>query len=216
MTRTHLHSRPGGTRGAIFALLRRRDLTVAEIARALGLTGNGVRLQLARLERDGIIEARGLEAGVTKSSRLYGLAPRGQRAASEAPERLLRELLDELARDASAPRARVLLVRIGRRLARATAPASGPSADRTRAIVRALRGLGGDPVVVRQDGVVCISQHHCPLAGVVSDHPEACAFAHALVAGIWGAPVAGRCRHGDRPRCRFDLQPRHRNSASPA
>lgn len=215
MTRANLDSRLDGTRGAIFALLRRRDLTVAAIAQALGLTGNGVRLQLARMEDDGLVEARGLEAGVTKSSRLYGLAPRGRRLASEAPERLLHELLLELERDRSAPRLRALLARIGRRLARAGAPRSGRAADRTRAIVRTLRGLGGDPVVTRRDGVVSVSQHHCPLADVVAAHPEACAFARALVAGIWGAPVACRCRHGDRPRCRFDLQPRRGNTTSP-
>ena len=47
------------TRGQIITLLRRSDLTVEELARALGLTDNGVRAHLTILERDGIVRQRG-------------------------------------------------------------------------------------------------------------------------------------------------------------
>ncbi|MDQ4000884.1 MAG: winged helix-turn-helix domain-containing protein, partial [Actinomycetota bacterium] len=47
------------TRGQVVALLRRSDRTVEELARALGLTDNGVRVHLAVLERDGIVRQRG-------------------------------------------------------------------------------------------------------------------------------------------------------------
>jgi DNA-binding transcriptional ArsR family regulator len=47
------------TRGRIVVLLRRSGRTVEELARALGLTDNGVRAHLAVLERDGIARQRG-------------------------------------------------------------------------------------------------------------------------------------------------------------
>jgi predicted ArsR family transcriptional regulator len=40
-------------------LLRRSGRTVEELARALGLTDNGIRAHLAALERDGIVRQRG-------------------------------------------------------------------------------------------------------------------------------------------------------------
>jgi DNA-binding transcriptional ArsR family regulator len=47
------------TRGQLVALLSRFRRTVEELARALGLTDNGVRAHLAVLERDGIVRRRG-------------------------------------------------------------------------------------------------------------------------------------------------------------
>jgi DNA-binding CsgD family transcriptional regulator len=47
------------TRGRIVTLLRCTGRTVEELARALGLTDNGVRSHLAILERDGIVRQHG-------------------------------------------------------------------------------------------------------------------------------------------------------------
>src|SRR5689334_17425672 len=97
-----------GTRGAILAQLRRRDRTVADLARALGITPNGVRAQLDRLVADGFTEPRGQVPGVSKRFRVYGLAARGRRVFSRANELLLVELLSELVRRHSGRRVRTL------------------------------------------------------------------------------------------------------------
>ena len=47
------------TRGKTVMLLRRSGRTVDELAKALGLTNNGVRVHLAPLERDGAVRQRG-------------------------------------------------------------------------------------------------------------------------------------------------------------
>jgi predicted ArsR family transcriptional regulator len=52
------------TRGRMVTLLRRSRRTIAELARALGLTDNGVRAHLAILERDGIVRQRRRQAGL--------------------------------------------------------------------------------------------------------------------------------------------------------
>ena len=46
------------TRGWMVTVLRRSGCTVEELARALGLTDNGIRAHLAVLERDGIAGSR--------------------------------------------------------------------------------------------------------------------------------------------------------------
>lgn len=48
------------TRGHLVTLLRRGGLTVGDLARALGLTGNGVRAHLVILEGDGIVRRGGV------------------------------------------------------------------------------------------------------------------------------------------------------------
>ena len=54
------------TRGQIIMLLRRSSRTVDELAQALELTDNAVRAHLAALERDGVVQLRGLRRGSGK------------------------------------------------------------------------------------------------------------------------------------------------------
>jgi predicted ArsR family transcriptional regulator len=60
------------------ALLRRGGRTVEELARAVGLTNNGVRAHLATLERDGIVRQGGTvrpAGGGGKPAYVYELTP---------------------------------------------------------------------------------------------------------------------------------------------
>jgi predicted ArsR family transcriptional regulator len=192
-------------RGAILDMLRRGDWTVAQIASEVGLTGNGVRLHLARLVREGLIEEHGKIPGVSKASRLYGLSAGGRLVFTRAHAPLAQGLLDELRRRSGAAGIRRLVQAVGRECARAY-PADGPRfKQRVDAVVRAFRGLGGDPVLTRRGTTMCVALHDCPLADVVARHPEVCAFGHALVSELTDVPVAGRCTHGARPSCRFDV-----------
>ena len=66
------------TRGRIVRLLRRSGRTVEELAQALNLTDNGVRVHLTTLERDGIVQQRGLVhrgSGGGKPAYIYELTP---------------------------------------------------------------------------------------------------------------------------------------------
>ena len=198
-------SRLRGARGSILTLLRRGDRTVAQIAAAVGLTGNGVRLHLAHLERDGLVEEHGKVPGVSKASRLYGLSPGGRLVFTRAHILLVRGLLDELRRRGGPGRMRRLLESVGRQWARAHPPDGPRFAQRVEAVSRAFRGLGGDPGLTRRGRTLCMVLRDCPLGDLVSRHPEACAFGHGLVSELAAVPVAGLCTHGDRPSCRFEL-----------
>jgi len=46
----------------------------------------------------------------------------------------------------------------------------------------------------------------CPLSAIVSDRPEGCLIAEALLAEVIGAPVREECRRGDPPRCAFTVE----------
>ena len=81
------------------ALLRRGGRTVEELARAVGLTNNGVRAHLATLERDGIVRQGGTvrpASGGGKPAYVYELTPEAEGLFPKAYEPVLGRLLDVL------------------------------------------------------------------------------------------------------------------------
>ena len=87
------------TRGRVVSLLRRVGLTVDELAKAVGLTNNGVRAHLATLERDGLVRQRGTvrpASGGGKPAYVYELTPEAEALFPRAYEPVLGRLLDVL------------------------------------------------------------------------------------------------------------------------
>ena len=74
------------SRGRIVTLLREGGRTADDIAAKLGLTRSAVRLQIAAMERDGVVQRTGKRPGTTRPSYVYGLTPEVEqlRAACDA------------------------------------------------------------------------------------------------------------------------------------
>ena len=85
---------PAGTRGQILALLRRTERTVIAGWRGADLTENGVRMQLAILERDGLIERHGVRRSGRKPAHIYRPTMEAERLFPKAHEATLQHLLD--------------------------------------------------------------------------------------------------------------------------
>src|ERR687885_813627 len=99
-------------------LLRHSGRTVEELARALGLTDNGVRAHLAVLERDGIVRQRGSVrrgSGGGKPAYVYELTPEAEGLFRKGYEPVLRQLLNVLAGQLGPEETEALLRRVGRR-----------------------------------------------------------------------------------------------------
>ena len=196
------------TRGRIVTLLRRSGRTVEELARAQGLTDNGVRAHLAVLERDGIVRQRGSVrrgSGGGKPAYVYELTPEAEDLFPKAYEPTLRRLLDVLAERLGPKESEVLLRAVGRGLAEGKAAAAGGTRARLQAAVDVLNELGGLAELEERDGASIIRGYSCPLAAVTPDHPEVCRMAETLVTEVAGAPVHERCDRGERPRCCFEV-----------
>jgi predicted ArsR family transcriptional regulator len=195
------------TRGQIVTLLRRSGRTVEELARAQGLTDNGVRAHLAVLERDGIVRQRGSvrRRGSGKPAYVYELTPEAEGLFPKAYEPVLRRLLDVLAERLGPEESEVLLRTVGCRLAEGKTAAAGGTRARLRAVVDVLNELGGLAEIEERDGASVIRGYSCPLAAVTPDHPEVCRMAEALVTAVAGVPVYERCDRGERPRCCFEV-----------
>src|SRR5437588_10442904 len=105
------------TRGQLVLLLHGTGRTVHELAKALELTENGIRTQLAVLERDGLVRHEILRRGVGKPAYIYKLTPQADSLFPKAHGAVLAELLDAL--DARLGRKEVveLLRSVGQRIA---------------------------------------------------------------------------------------------------
>jgi predicted ArsR family transcriptional regulator len=196
------------TRGQVVGLLRRGPQTVDELALALGLTDNGVRMHLAALERDGMIHRSGSRRGegAGKPAALYELTAEAEARFSRAYPPVLGAVMEELVEQLPAERGRAMLASVGRRLASGVMPPAGASfEERLLAAVDTLVGLGASVTIEEREGVRVIRGSACPLSETVARRPETCVVVEALLAEISGRPVRQCCVHGKRPRCCFEV-----------
>lgn len=194
------------TRGRIVTLLRRNDRTVRELADVLDLTGNAIRSQLTKLERDDLVTRTGKRPGTRKPEVVYGLTEEARRLFPQAYDTLLNELVAVLAEQHSAQDMERLLRQVGERLGRRLDRATGdvPVEKRVERACEVLESFGGAPGVTLGEGSAMLRGHRCPFGAVVSEHEEVCSLAEALLAELTGLPVTQQCeREGDRPRCVF-------------
>jgi predicted ArsR family transcriptional regulator len=192
-----------GTPGRLVQLLRDAPRTVDELATSLGLTGNAVRLQLATLERDGLVRVEGRRPSGRKPSLVYGLTVRADYLLSRSYVPVLQALLDVLGDRLSLAERSALLREVGRRLAAAAPHATGSRRDRLLAAAQALEGFGGRVRLEGTDRKPSLVASGCPIGEVVRAHPEACRVVEAVVEEISGVPVREQCDRGERPRCTF-------------
>jgi predicted ArsR family transcriptional regulator len=195
------------TRGKLVALLRRRELTVDEMATALGVTDNAVRAQLAALERDGLVEPRGVRRGGGKPATAYGPTEQFELSLSRAYAALLRHLVHELGDRLSGPDLDRLLTTVGRRWA-AELPHAPPGSPRERLAHAAglLEQLGAEVELEQAGGALAIRGFGCPLGVAVHEQPHTCTAVEAMLSAVVGAKLRERCdRTGRAPSCRFVL-----------
>lgn len=198
----------GSTRGQIVSMLRGTACTVEELATELELTDNAVRAHLATLERDGLVEQKGVRRSVRKPHYIYSLTAEAEHLFPKAYDALLNQLIIILKGRLPQDVLEEVLREVGSSLA--TSHSSGREGEdfesRVQNATKVLEGLGGAPRVEQDEDRVLIKSSSCPLGAVVAEHPEVCQLAEALVTQLIGRNVKERCeREGHHPRCRFEL-----------
>jgi predicted ArsR family transcriptional regulator len=191
------------TRGRIVALLRRTSRTVDELAAALDLTDNAVRAHIATLERDGLVEQRGVRRGTSKPAFAYDLTPEAEQLFPKAYGPVLAHLLTLLPEQLSPDAMDDLLRAVGRRIASEQPRAGSSIESRLDLAAHVLTDLGGLAEYEVAEDQIVIRGYSCPLAAVAPDHPAVCHLAEALVSEIIGVPMHEECARAGRPRCTF-------------
>ena len=196
------------TRGRLIGLLRQGDMTVDELAAALGMTDNGVRAHLVSLERDGLVrpaERRGGRVG--KPATAYRISPGAELLLSKAYLPLLTGLLEAMGERLPTEQLRPLLQAAGSRMADAVERPRGDLRGRVHAASQLLNQLGGFSSVedVEDRGGFVIRSRGCPVGAAVRERPEVCEAIVSLIADLTGAQVRSCCQRGDRPSCCFEV-----------
>jgi predicted ArsR family transcriptional regulator len=195
------------TRGRIVLLLRRSRRTVNELAGALGLSDNAVRIHLTALERDGLVHPSGTRPGPRKPHVTYDLTPEADHLFPRVYGPLLHHLVDVLKERMPPADLEEVLRTVGHRMAaehRPAAPADGLR-ERAEQAVTVLGSLGGLAELEGGDGKFVIRSFDCPLAVAVSGHPEVCRLVETLLADVIGAAVRQRCQTQPVPQCYFEV-----------
>lgn len=193
------------TRGQIITLLLRANHTVDELAQALGLTDNAVRVHLATLERDGMVQQRGVRRGSGKPAYVYTLTQEAERLFPKAYGSVLQYLLGVLGERLPAAELETLLREVGRRIAGGWNIPQGELRVRLEAALEVLNELGGMAELETEEGRYRIQSYSCPLAAVVPGHPEVCRLTETLLAELIGVPVQEHCDLREGPRCCFTI-----------
>jgi predicted ArsR family transcriptional regulator len=194
-----------GTSGRILELLRQGHRTVDELASFLGVTRPAVRVQLATLERDGLVERRGRRPGASKPSHVYGITSQAELLFSQAYVPILTQLLHVLAQRMPTGEFDSVMHEVGRRLMEGRAISRGALGERVAGASALLNELGGLSQVQEENGGYLIHSHGCPLAAATADHPEVCNALESLLSEFVGSRVTKCCDRYDRVRCCFEV-----------
>lgn len=195
------------TRGRILDLLRHSEKTVSELAGALDLTENAIRNHLSALERDGLVETRGVRReGVGKPARVYGFPLDAENYFPKAYDAVLAHLLTLLAERMGRAELRSFLEEAGHRAGEGRVRRDADFDERLDAMMELVDELGGVAEIRRSNGDLRLQGFSCPLSTVTGDHPEACKLVEGLLSEILGVPVREVCDRSGRPRCAFVMK----------
>jgi predicted ArsR family transcriptional regulator len=209
MRKTRLDSRFfESTRGKIVMHLRFGSKTVNELVALLGLTDNAIRANLLTLERDHLVTQTGSIKGFRKPHFSYSLTHEARELFPKSYDSLFNGLVSEL-KSKLGPAALIDTLRsVGRRFGIQIANKGGGSLDeRIDKTLSALEELGGAAKVVNENEKVMIKSDACPFADAVSEHPEVCQVAEAMIREIVGVPVKEICDRSGLPKCCSEIMP---------
>jgi predicted ArsR family transcriptional regulator len=196
------------TRGRILDLLRGGVGTVDELSRSLELTDNAVRAHLATLERDSLIEQRGLQRGLRKPHFAYRLTAEAEQLFPKAYHALLNQLLVVLKLRLKPKQLQTILGEVAGALAAGlNTKRKGESAEqKAQTAVEVLEELGGASRIEKEDDKWLIrSNSGCPFSETVTAHPEICRLAEVILSNITDSDVREHCRRGIAPQCAFEI-----------
>lgn len=194
------------TRARVLEALRQGPATVEQLVAAIGVSRGSVRLQLATLEREGLIARRGHHKRVTKPANTYEITSRGQVSLSRGYVPMLTHLLDVLAARLPELQLEGIMHEVGRRMLAGRARPKGPLDDRVEQASALFNELGGLTTVDRADHELLIRSFGCPFAATTERHPAACSAVNVLFSEFIGAPVETCCEREPMMRCCFAVE----------
>ena len=187
------------TRQTILGILRRRQATVDELSKELGLATATIRRHLDILARDGHVDVTQVRRKTGRPHYLFSLSESGEDLFPKHYVRLTNRLIEEImglgAQETSGRSgvelADMVFERMGQRLAQRIGPhVHGASlAERVRAMAEALAEEGIAFDVEEVDGSFVLSGHACPCPRAAGRQARPCVHDQRLLSLLLGADV---------------------------
>jgi predicted ArsR family transcriptional regulator len=193
------------SREQILRLLRQSPCSVNDLMEAVGVTDNAVRANLARLERDGLVQQAGNRPGFRKPETIYDITPAAERMFAKAYAPVLETLLAVLELHLGGEELDIKLREVGRQLAAPHLESmNGLSlAQRSENTLQILEDFGGLAAIEKRECRAFVVGFGCPFSEIVSKHPNLCIVVQSLVEALLGREVHEQCQRGERPKCCF-------------
>lgn len=192
----------------VLAQLRRKPMTVEEIARAVRLTHNAVRNQLKKLEQGKFVERAGTRPGASKPSIVYAITLAGQVQFSTLYLPVLTEFLAVAEGQCAGKQLVGFMTDTGRSLATHYPKPTGDLTARTAAAARLMRSFGGLTDVATRNGGQTLYSATCPLAALTAKNRAACHVLEGFLTEYLETSVKTCCSAEGDPRCCFAVSPR--------
>jgi len=198
------------SRGRIAAALRRRRYaSAADLASELELSPNAIRQHLAGLQREGLVSERPVRRGKTKPTYEFSLTPEGERLFPQRYDLLLNAVLREVRSVAGEGVVREVFERMGRRSAEKISERmeNVHGENRVGALVDLLREHGVEADYSADGSTYLISEHNCPYAETVKEHPQVCSLIHSVLGELFpeGSRQTESLATGGEA-CRFEIK----------
>lgn len=194
-----------GIRMRILAFVKARDQAyVPEVAAHFGVTHEGARKQLARLEREGWMESRLVQDGVGRPRHVYHVTAAGDHQLPKAYDRFSLALLARL-REGNATLQDTLAALTRDQVAAWKPKLEGKTLPEKLEILRNLYATD-DPFtsVEIRDGEIFLTERNCPYLAVAMEHPAMCSVTVNTLSALLDRPVTRTERFQDgHGRCVF-------------
>lgn len=198
--------KPAVTRDRLIELLLKHPSSIAALAEELGVTQNAVRSQIALLERERIVEARGTIKGTRRPAAVYGIRAGAEVHPSKAYPVIFSDLLRVLSRNLSGTEYTDVMRDLGKQVALNAPKTTGEPRERVGDALKFLKMLGSSAEMTEGNGRIVVSSFGCPFARGVSADARLCLAMESLLHELTGLPVSERCEHGEHPSCRFEIK----------
>lgn len=196
------------TKERVFALLQRRDHTIAELADSIGVTRNAIIGPLDQLVSEGLVRRNpARRKGTTgKPSYVYEGVPEKADAFSKVYRGLSRDLFDILERRMSKAEFRQLMSVLGGRMSARLGDLKTLDLDEQLDVIKAYYRRSGATLEVSlsEDRATCQS-HVCPFAGLVVQNTSACQVFAQMIEGATGHATTVSCDYDPHLVCEFHI-----------
>ena len=197
-----------GSRSRIIELLRRRPYTVVQLGKELEVSETAIRAQLALLQRDGIVEAKGEIKVARRPSLTYGLTPGVGLTFSKAYHTVLAQLINILALQMPKKEYINVMRKLGRKLANSTPRPTGNLRDRVENTAKVYESFGTITNVEEDREKFIILAHGCPFEEAVNGDAGICTAMETFMSKLIEVPVRQCCDRDGSSNCRFEVKKR--------